>query len=173
MNIKQVQQVKHVHEMKAIIILFSFIFLTSFQGNLQAPVSFPEFEKYIIKNYRVTKQQKSECKFYYASIVVQTDKINQIVDLQFKNDISEDMKTSFNFIKGYQFSEKYKINGRSVLFFLTVDQQDICPGVVDSSCVTNLVLKESLATIEEQLQKEPNTIILYKVVPIKVFKPRH
>lgn len=161
----------NVHKMKAILTLFLFIVLTAFQNaNIKPPLEIPEFKIHILKNYRFPRQYRSECKFFYASIIAQTNKANKIIGLQFKNEISDGMKGSFNFINGYQFPEKYKINGKPVLFFLNIDLEEICPGVSDSSHVTNVVLKESLNNIKEQLQKEPNTVILYEVVPVKVYQ---
>ncbi|MEJ7694657.1 hypothetical protein [Daejeonella sp.] len=155
------------------IVLLVLFFLNEFQCDFQAPVRFPEFEKYVLKNYRATKQQRSECKFIYACIVVQTDKFNKIIDLQFKNDVSGDMKSSLSFLKGYEFHEKYKIAEKPILFFLTVDQQDICPMASDTTNVTILVLKESLTIIKTQIGKNSESIILYDVIPVKIFKPSH
>jgi len=141
--------------------------------NLQAPARFSEFEKYVIKNYRATIQQRSECKFFYASIVVQTDKSNKIIDLQFQNGVSEDMKSSLSFLKGYEFPAKYKVDENPILFFLTVDQQDICPMVPDTNNISIRVLKESLTIIKTQLDKDSESIILYDVIPVKIFSPSH
>ena len=160
--------------MKTILIFCSFFILSiSQQVRAQEPVDFTEFNKFILKNYRVLKQHRSECSFNYTSVVVQVDTANKVINLQFNKEISDDMKSSFNFIKGFQFSKSYNINERSILFFLVIDQQEICPVIYESGQTPQLVLRQGLNSIREQLQKDPKTIILYEPLIVKVFKTSH
>lgn len=134
---------------------------------------FPEFFKYILKNYRVSTESTIVCQLNYASIVLTVDKSNKIVDCQVKGKVAADIKNTLSFIKGYQFPETSKIQEKPILFFITFDTQEICPPIHSSDLSTTTLLKETFRRIEEQLTREPQTIVLYDVVPIKIFKPRH
>ena len=158
--------------MKTIILTFC-VLISLLHPELEKPLAIPEFEKFLIKNYRATQKQRAICSFDMAIVVVRTDKNGKIVNIDYKNEVSKDIQTNLEFVKGYKFPDMYKINSAEILFFLTVDQQDICPDDTRATNFTASVLRESLNAIQNQVKKQPETIILYNTIQVKVFKPRH
>ncbi|MGB4776276.1 MAG: hypothetical protein WBP45_13960 [Daejeonella sp.] len=160
--------------MKLISILFFLLTATASQNiDLKSNPQFPEFKKFMMRNYRVSQTQRSECKFEYASIVLETDQNNIITDYRVTNEVSDEMKNNFNFIKGYQFPKSYKINKRSVLFFLAINKQDVCSTLYESSQTPDSIIKQILLDIKRQLENNSRTIVIYDLVTIKVFKSSH
>ncbi len=157
--------------MKTLTIILAIIFLTSSNVFSQSPQTFPEFYKFIRKNYRVGTQQKAACKIYNASIVLSIDKSNRITDFEVKTEFREEVKSNLGFIKGYQFPVKNLINQRAILFFMTFDLDEICPNIPTTSQNVIAMFEACLTTIRDQLKTNPETIVLYEVVPIKIFKP--
>ncbi len=160
--------------MKLISIIFFLLAATGYQPtDLKSNPQFPEFKKFMMRNYGVTQTHRSECKFEYASVILKINESNKIIDYQISNEVPGETKKSFNFIKGYQFPKSYKINKRPVLFFLAVDHQEVCPILYGSDQTPTSIIEQTLSDIKEQLKNNPKTIVMYDLVIVKVFKPSH
>jgi hypothetical protein len=153
------------------ILTFLLLIITSYKSNSQEIVQkLSDFEIFITKNYRVTQTHRTECKFEYANVVLKIDENNKVVNYHLINEASEEMKNSFNFIKGYQFPRSEKINQQPLLFFLAIDQQEICSNLYGFNQTPASALEKTLLDIKKQLESNSKTIIMYNMITIKVFK---
>ena len=129
-----------------------------------------ELDKFIVKNWRNTEEQKTYCRFFYYSIIVDTDKLGIIRSWKFNNFVPPEVKKDFRFLIGFQFPEKYRLQNSRILFYITVDQSIVCPKATTSIAQPREVMTEVLENIATEMDKDPQLKIIYRPLPMKYYK---
>ncbi len=131
---------------------------------------FPNFIRFVLKRYHVPESIKNDCNWNYAVVKIMADSDNVLDNVSFLNEVSEDMKKSLEFLKGYNFS-KEKINSNSLVFVLSIDYTGAtdCHQIYYNS--PSEVISKVFSILKKQQLSEPNSIILYDVIIASVSKP--
>lgn len=125
-----------------------------------------DFVRFVTKSYRLPKTVLRDCKWNYAMVVVHTNRSNEVIKIDFVNtEVSDDLKRSFDFLIGYQFSKNIRLDRRPIMFMLTVEQLGGmgCDSPERSQSPPS-ILQRVLINMKEQLKREPNTIIIYEPI---------
>lgn len=142
-------------------IIISLLFFLAVTKPSMGQIGIPEFSKFFGKQFRVSPAFRKNCEFSFFSILMQTDNSGTIKSVDFKNEVPEDMKVYFDFLKGYQFPEKYAIKNKPVLFFITIDRSDYCPDFKVTNPHMNEIMRTPLLIIKKQLAANAKTIVFY------------
>ena len=136
-----------------------------------AQTDLPEFERNFYKNFKVPGYFRTNCENYFACVIAFTDSDQKIVNVEIKNKFPKEMSSQFDFLKGYQFPAKYSLKNRPVMFFLTIDNTNYCDGrnITVSSAVNSI--NEIFNIASTQLNREPETLVIYKPFITKTAKP--
>ena len=118
---------------------------------------------------------KYNCQWSYAIVVAETDNQNNIVKIQFMNDVSSNLKTNFNVLKGYHFPVSYKVGRQAVIFYFSVDNREICKAQnADFTYVfPNDVLLKIAGDLGEARKKFPNAIFIAEPVLKILYETQH
>jgi hypothetical protein len=103
----------------------SLLLILTFTCKAQESPAINSFKRFVLKNYRLPDELKSNCGWMYAIVKVETDNSNKIVKYKIVNP-SNRLEGTFNFIIGYQFPKKMKINAHPIVFYMGIDNLDGC-----------------------------------------------
>ena len=112
-----------MRNLKAIIISFCLLILSLNTKAQTDPLT--DFTNFVGKNYNLPEELKSNCEWMYAIVKVTTNKQNRVVKYVVVNKALEAFK-NFNFLIGYQFPKRMKINQHPIVFIFSVDNTEIC-----------------------------------------------
>ena len=71
------------------------------------------------------------------------------------------MKKGFDILIGYQFSKKMKINGHPIVFYLLIDNSEVCiPKVTDASYSSNQIFNFMISNFDKIQKADPKTIVI-------------
>ncbi len=133
----------------------------------QANPDLGKFSTYFFKNHKLPLSVKQDCRWNYAVVSLKTNKKDQVTRIDFVNSGSDSLRKSFDFLKGYQFEKKLKINQRPVVFIFMVEQlgglnagEEGCKTPVNEYTPTQIA-ERILTDLAIQREKEPNAIIKY------------
>jgi hypothetical protein len=119
------------------------------------------FIKFVGKKYRLPEDLRTNCSWMYAIVRVKTNKDNKIISYDFINNLSEEMKASFGILIGYQFSQKMKINGHPIIFYLLVDNSEVCiPKKKDASYTPDQVFNFMITNFDKIQKTDPRAIVI-------------
>jgi hypothetical protein len=107
-------------------ILAVFLFMLPFVSKGQQSPSIIAFTKFVSKNYRLPDGLKANCEWMYAIVKVKTDSNNKILKYELVNKQHNSLKGTFDFIIGYKFPKKEKINGHPIVFYMGIDNLEGC-----------------------------------------------
>lgn len=79
----------------------------------------------MLKNYRLPDELKSNCEWMYAIVKVETDNRNKITKYKIVNP-SNRLEGTFDFIIGYRFSKKTRINRHPIVFYIGINNLEGC-----------------------------------------------
>ncbi|MBB5396351.1 hypothetical protein [Mucilaginibacter sp. AK015] len=124
------------------------------------------FTKFVSKNYRLPEELKSNCEWMYAIVKVKTDNHNRIIKYEFVNKPTEGMKKPFDFLIGYQFPKATKINGHPIIFYLGIDNLEICKEKPGDKVfyAPNDVVSTITSYMQKILRDDPKTIFVPNLV---------
>lgn len=129
-----------------------------------------KFSNYVGKNYRIPDAIKSNCSWVYAIISLKTNSNNKVVDYHFINYPPDSMKKNLDFLVGYQFSKKMKINGHSIIFYLLIDNSETCnPKPEDTSYLPDQIFSFLTTNFDRILREDPRPIIFSTPIISKSF----
>jgi len=105
----------------------------------------------------------------YAIVKVKTDAGNRITGYSFINQPAEGVKQGFKFLTGYQFPKTMPINGRPIVFYLGIDNLNICKEKPGDRVyyAPNRVVEVITGHIQNILKENPRTIIIPNMVMVK------
>lgn len=156
--------------MKIISTLFLLTYLSFFQPK---PTGFDAFTDHISRTHRIPASLKKECNWQYAAVRVYTDQNAKVTGYDIINEVPDDLKNSFAFIKGYQFYKSLKIGQRPIVFFYSIeDHRDDCDGPFMVTSPTAAANK-FLSIMKSEQKRDPRTIILYDVVQGGLYSRRY
>ena len=99
-----------------------------------------KFNLYVVRNFPLSEELKTNCSWVYAIVSVKTNDNNKIIAYHFINDPPDIMKKGFEKLIGYQFSKKMKINGHPIIFYFLIDNDETCiPKPEDTSYTPNQI----------------------------------
>ncbi len=87
-------------------------------------VNIDAFMNFIGTNLYLPESVKRVCTWQYAIVKVETDN-NIITSYHVENEVSNEFKNSFKFLKGYKFDKNKLLNNRSVIFCVSLENQRI------------------------------------------------
>jgi len=112
--------------MKKLNIFILTIFLLSpLIGLCQSKGNYEKFVKYVLGSYKLPENLKHNCEWMYAIVKVETDTHNKVVKYKVLNP-SNKLGNTLNFIIGYQFSKRNRINRHPIVFYMGVNNLDGC-----------------------------------------------
>lgn len=124
-----------------------------------------DFITFVGKEFQLPQDLKYNCEWMYAVVRVKTDVHNRIISYDFVNKIPEDMKHSFDFLHGYRFPQTMKINKHPIVFYLSVNNTEICKPKADDFKYTPNQVVNIIATILLKIQKDdPKTIFIPEMI---------
>lgn len=144
---------------KPTIIFILLILIVPISAISQTP-EIRNFIHFISKNTRLPDELKSKCDWMYAVVRVKTDRHNKIISYDFVNDPPQGMR-NFQFLIGYKFPEKMKINGHPLVFYYAADNREICkPKQGDLVYNPNDVIEQFINMINLIKKDDPETIFI-------------
>ena len=159
------------HPVKNVINVFLILLLlvsSSFTKEKEPYMS--DFFKYLGKSYRgrMPASVLADCNWNFAAIILRTDKLNNVVKVDFANEeyLQNDFKQSFDYLVGYQFPADAEMKQRPLVFFVTVEQLG-GRGCNDPTKYTpSIVAQRIFMIINDHKTKEPNSIFTYKCMTV-------
>lgn len=157
--------------LKFVIILI--LIILYIPSNAQSTRDINNFSKFVIKNYNLPDTLKNDCEWMYAIVKVKTDIHNKIIKYDFVNEPPLGMGRAFDFLIGYQFSQKMKIKGHPVVFYFSIDNSEICiPKEGEKRFYApNQAVETIMAFYYKIFKDDPQTVIIPGLI-IKAFYPR-
>ena len=146
--------------MKTAILTCYLIIACSFAQPKQS--EFSVFLEYVSSHGQLTEITKNNCQLQYALIKVNCNKNNRIINHQFLNKVSDDIKEYFYFIDGYQFKKNIPINSHSIIFCMTFENHNTdC--ILKNKNVPTDILKEVYGELGKQIKIDRKSIVLYDI----------
>jgi hypothetical protein len=150
-------------------LIITLICILPFFANAQ-PSDTTKFYNYVGKNYRVPDSIKGNCSWVYAIISLKTNNNNKVVAYHFISYPSEVMKKNLDFLVGYQFSKKMRINGHSIIFYLLIDNSETCmPKPEDTSYLPDQIFSFLITNFDRILREDPRPILFSTPIISKSF----
>jgi hypothetical protein len=125
-----------------------------------------DFLTFVRRGFNPSDTVKKNCEWQYALVKVLTNENNRIVSYTLLNRASDDLKKSFSFLIGYQFSNKLLINKHPVVFCISIDSEK-------SSCILSRkqysateVLGKFFSDLEPIFESDPKTIFIPRITMI-------
>lgn len=153
--------------MKIQLLAISFLFLGTLkaQSIINIPSSkFVNFEIFIEKNLVVPQSVKYDCSWNYAIVKVQTDKQGEIVNWKCINDCPDSLKRSFRFLSGYKFDKSLKIDKRTIIFYVLIENSEVCTTPPNRTYTPNEVIKQIFYCFKRETEIDNNAIIIYEPI---------
>lgn len=97
-----------------------------FIGKSQTSSEIKSFTQFVLRNFHLPNELKTNCEWMYAIVKVKTDNKNKIIKIEFVNNPPNEIKTAFDFLIGHQFSKKMKIDKHPIVFYLGIDNLEGC-----------------------------------------------
>lgn len=70
------------------------------------------------------------------------------------------MKNGLDFLIGYQFSKKMRLNGHPIIFYLLIDNSETCkPKLEDTSYLPNQIFSFLTTNFDRILREDPKSMI--------------
>lgn len=151
--------------MRVCFLVFICFFFSINKGVSQA-INCDDFLKYVGKNFNPPKAVKESCEWQYAVIKIQTDKNNKILAYNLLNNVSDDLKSSFKFLKDYQFPATTLINGRPIVFCVSIENKKMECAPLQKQHSPPEVLGLIYANLKPQMEFEPKTIFVFDLVVV-------
>ncbi|QKJ31384.1 hypothetical protein HQ865_16975 [Mucilaginibacter mali] len=123
------------------------------------------FIHYVSRSLNPPQSVKENCEWQYAIVKVKPDRQGRIINCSILNKVSDDLKNSFGFLKGYQFPASMHINGRPVVFCVSIMNEK-------SACATQRLYTPSqslgivFADLRVQQMHQPQTLFLFDMVDV-------
>ena len=138
----------------------------------QSKEALHDFANFVSKRYRLPDELKYNCEWIYAVVKVKTNSGNKIVGYEFANEPPTVMKKSFNLLLGYRFPKTMKINGRTIVFYLSIDNAEACKPKDGEKrfYAPNDVVTALSGYLTNILQADPHAIIVPELI-IQSFPP--
>ncbi|MES2267015.1 MAG: hypothetical protein V4520_09660 [Bacteroidota bacterium] len=132
------------------------------------------FTKFVLKNYHLPDELKSNCEWMYAIVKVRTDIHNRIVNYEFVNKPPDKIKGTFNFIIGYQFSKKEVINRHPIVFYFAIDNLQGCTEKPGDKIyyAPNDAASSIWGYVTQLIKDDPKTIFLPNILFFGYGKPQ-
>ena len=144
-----------------IILLFNSLAVSA-QAN-----SIKSFKSFVARNYRISENVLKDCNWNYAVVKAAVGQDNKVRNLTFLNDVEEDMKKSFSYIKGYSFGSDRSFKGKSIIFILTIELnnwQTCNTAKIDYS--PSEIITRVLGVLDKELSVNQSTLVLYYPITV-------
>jgi hypothetical protein len=138
------------------------LLIVPFVSIAQSSSAIDAFTKFVSKNYRLPEELKTNCEWMYAIVKVRTDNHNKIIKYKVVNNAPKGIKDAFNFLVGYQFPKKMKINGHPIVFYMGIDNLEACTEKPGDKIfyAPNDAASKIWSYMTELFKDEPNTIFI-------------
>lgn len=137
------------------------ILVASVEAWSQEEVNLIPLSRYISKNFSLPQSLKLDCDYNYVAMVLESDSGGKITAVRYLNNADPYLKASLDHVKNFRFNASMKVEGRPILLFIDIYQQDdercrvMDPYIMTPSKLT----QEVVAILKEQLERDPRTIM--------------
>ncbi|MGY4535962.1 hypothetical protein ACVW0P_000356 [Mucilaginibacter sp. UYNi724] len=136
-------------------LLFFILPFTNFKES-----KYQNFVHFVSSRYLIPKSAINNCNWHYA-IVKTIVKDRKVINYKILNEAPDDIKKSFKFLIGYQFSNKIKKPNQNLVFCLTIENlKTECQIPKTINYTPSEVLGLVMSTLAHQQEMEPNMVFL-------------
>jgi hypothetical protein len=128
-------------------------------------MDFEKFRYFVIHKYKTPPSLKADCNWRYAYVKLKVNGANKVIDYNTLNDVSDTLKNSLAYLKGYQFPRDMPIKQKPIVFMFIQDNlREDCKIPRSVVHTPTEMANMLLFYLGEQVKKEPQTIVLYQPI---------
>jgi hypothetical protein len=128
------------------------------------------FTDFIRRNFNPPESVQRICVWQYVILKVQIDRTNKVINYSIMNPVANGLDSSFNFIRGYQFSKKAVWSQKNLILCIGLQNNriDACDTVTNDGHPTPLM---ELKKFKKTYKKNDAVFIyknLYKIIEDRI-----